>query len=63
MVASLAAGADFNVTARKALFATHQFVFQPWRQSFGVRPGDQSFIMLQRTSGVPPAQRGAELVR
>ncbi|HWA56675.1 MAG TPA: protein kinase [Gemmatimonadales bacterium] len=54
MAASVAAPRDFEVVSHQALFGTRPFVFQPWHQAFGVRPGDRSFIMLQR-----PAESGA----
>jgi hypothetical protein len=48
--AAISVTPDFRVTGHQSLFNTSPFVFQPWHQSFGVRPGDKSFIMLQRTS-------------
>jgi len=48
--AGVSGAPDFRVTEQHALFGTLPFVFQPWHQAFGVRPGDQSFVMLQRTS-------------
>ena len=48
---------DFQVTGRQSLFSTEPFVFQPWHQSFGVRPGDRTFMMLQRTTSFGPETR------
>ena len=62
VAATIAPGADFNVTARKALFSTESFVFQPWHQAFGVRPGDQSFIVLQRTNATDAVFRRLNVV-
>ena len=58
---------EFQVAGRQALFGTAPFVFMPWHQGFGVRPGGRSFIMLRRTdqSAGPeaqPAGGGAQLV-
>ncbi|MFN8652186.1 MAG: protein kinase [Gemmatimonadales bacterium] len=46
--ATVTATPDFRVTGRQALFNTRTYIFQPWHQSFSVKPGDQSFIMQQR---------------
>jgi serine/threonine-protein kinase len=62
MAAAVAAGTDFNVTSRKALFSTVPFAFQPWHQSFGVRPGDQSFVLLRRSDAVDPVHRRLNVV-
>jgi serine/threonine-protein kinase len=56
--ASVTGSPDFRVLERRALFNTLPYVFQPWHQAFGVRPGDQSFVMLQRSSS-----QGAETRR
>ena len=48
VAASVSGTGDFQVVARQTLFSTRPFVLQPWHQAFGVRPGDRSFIMLQR---------------
>jgi eukaryotic-like serine/threonine-protein kinase len=61
-VASVAGGDEFTVTGHQSLFSTETFVFQPWHQGFGVRPGDQSFIMLQRTNSSDPTFRRLNVV-
>jgi hypothetical protein len=63
MVAATVGGAsDFEVTGRRALFSTQPFVFQPWHGAFGIRPGDQQFILLQRTTSVDPRDRRLNVV-
>ncbi len=52
----------FMVTGHQSLFSTLPFVFQPWHQSFGVRPGDRSFLLLQRTSSAGPETRRLTVV-
>ena len=60
--ASITGTPDFQITSREPLFSTLPFVFQPWHQAFGVRPGDRSFIMLQRTSTSGPESRRLTVV-
>ena len=60
--ASITGTPDFQVTGHRALFSTQPFVFQPWHQSFGVRPDDRTFIMLQRTSSTGPETRRLTVV-
>ncbi|MEO6057090.1 MAG: hypothetical protein ABIQ49_09655, partial [Gemmatimonadales bacterium] len=60
--ASVTGDADFQVTGRQALFSTRPFVFQPWHQAFGVRPGDRTFVMLQRNSSSGPETRRLTVV-
>ncbi len=62
MAVSVAGTSDFQVTGRRALFSTRPFVYQPWHQAFGVRPGDRTFIMLQRTSEAGPDTRRLTVV-
>jgi serine/threonine-protein kinase len=62
VAASVAGTTDFQVTGRRALFSTRPFVYQPWHQAFGVRPGDRTFIMLQRTSEAGPDTRRLTVV-
>jgi len=62
MAASVAGTTDLQVTGRRALFSTRPFVYQPWHQAFGVRPGDRTFIMLQRTSETGPETRRLTVV-
>jgi Tol biopolymer transport system component len=50
MAASVRGTPDFQVTGQQALFGTRPFAFTLWHQSFGVRPGDRSFIMLLRSA-------------
>jgi serine/threonine-protein kinase len=47
MAASVRETPDFQLTGRQALFSTRRFAFTPWHQAFGLRPDDQSFLMLQ----------------
>jgi serine/threonine-protein kinase len=60
--ASITGTPDFQITSREPLFSTLPFVFQPWHQAFGVRPGDRTFIMLQRTSSSGPESRRLTVV-
>ncbi len=60
--ASVTGTPDFQVSDRHALFKTLPFVFQPWHQAFGVRPGDRSFVMLQRSSSQGPETRRLTVV-
>jgi serine/threonine-protein kinase len=60
--AAITTAPDFVVTGHQALFSTLPFVFQPWHQSFGIRPGDRTFIMLQRTSSAGPETRRLTVV-
>ncbi|HSB54739.1 MAG TPA: protein kinase [Gemmatimonadales bacterium] len=53
---------DFQVISRRALFSTLPYVFQPWHQAFGVRPGDRTFVMLQRSSSQGPETRRLTVV-
>jgi serine/threonine-protein kinase len=62
VAASVTGSADFQVTGRQPLFSTRPFVFQPWHQAFGVRPGDRTFVMLQRTSAAGPETRRLTVV-
>jgi serine/threonine-protein kinase len=62
VAASITATPDFQVTGRHPLFSTQPFVFQPWHQAFGVMPGDQNFVMLQRTSSQGPETRRLTVV-
>ncbi|MEP6472634.1 MAG: protein kinase, partial [Gemmatimonadota bacterium] len=60
--ASVTTVPEFQITGHHALFSTLPFVFQPWHQSFGVRPDDKSFVMLQRTSSIGPDTRRLTVV-
>jgi serine/threonine-protein kinase len=60
--ASITESPDFQVTGHQSLFSTLAFVFQPWHQGFGVRPGDRSFVMLKRTSSSGPETRRLTVV-
>jgi hypothetical protein len=50
---------EFQVTGQHTLFGTKPFAFLPWHQSFSLRPGDRSFVMLLRSpeSSGPEAKR------
>ena len=45
---SITPGQDFQTGARKALFSTRGFLFQPFHQSYAVEPGDRAFVLQQR---------------
>ncbi len=62
VAASLVTSPDLRVTGHQSLFSTDPFVFQPWHQSFGVRPGDRTFVMLQRTTSAGPETRRLTVV-
>jgi Tol biopolymer transport system component/tRNA A-37 threonylcarbamoyl transferase component Bud32 len=60
--ASVAGAADFRVTGHHSLFSTRPFVLPPYHQAFGVRPGDRTFVMLQRSSAAGPETRRLTVV-
>ena len=62
MAARVVGTPDFEVTGHQSLFSTRPFAFQPWHQAFGVRPGDRTFVMLQRTSSSGPETRRLTVV-
>ncbi len=62
MAATVSGSPDFTVTGHQLLFPTSRFAFQPWHQGFGVRPGDRSFVMLQRTTNAGPETRRLTVV-
>ena len=59
VAASVSGTSDFQVTGQQALFGTARYAFPPWHQSIGVRPGDRSFIMPERSpeASGPEARR------
>ena len=62
MAAAVTGTPDFRVLGYQALFSTRPFVFQPWHQAFGVRPGDRTFVMLRRSTDLGPDARRLTVV-
>ncbi|MBK7784779.1 MAG: protein kinase [Gemmatimonadetes bacterium] len=62
MAAAVTGTPEFRVTGYQALFSTRPFVFQPWHQAFGVRPGDRTFVMLRRSIDLGPDARRLTVV-
>ncbi|HMV33159.1 MAG TPA: protein kinase, partial [Gemmatimonadales bacterium] len=62
MAAEVTGTPEFRVLGYQMLFSTRPFVFQPWHQAFGVRPGDRSFVMLRRSTDLGPDARRLTVV-